>query len=65
MIQAFFTRLRCFLAGGALAACAGRRNPGAVRRGRRAEPVHHRGPPDEALQRAAPRVREQARQVLI
>jgi hypothetical protein len=38
--------------GGALAARAGRRHPGAVRRGRRAEPVHHRGPADEALRRA-------------
>ena len=47
-------------AGGARAARAGRRHPGAVLRGRRSEPEHHGGPPDAALRRAARGLHQQA-----
>ena len=47
--------------GRARAARARRRDPGALRRRRRAVPVAHRRPPDAPLQRAAPRLRQQVR----
>ena len=40
---------------------ARRRHTGALRRGRRPVPVHHRGPADEALQRALHRLYQQMR----